>query len=83
MSTGVRERVRQFIGKNFYVTDLAALADEDSLLDKGIVDSTGMLELIGFIESSFEITVDDDEMLPENLDSVSRLVAFVESKKNG
>ena len=78
----IRERVRQFIAKNFYVTDPAALADDASLLEKGIIDSTGMLEVIGFLESSFEIKVADDEMLPENLDSIARIVAFVASKNH-
>jgi acyl carrier protein len=76
----IRERVRQFIAKNFFVTDIAALDDDSSLLEKGIIDSTGMLEVIGFLESSFEVRVEDDEMLPENLDSVGRIVAFVARK---
>jgi acyl carrier protein len=74
-------KVRQFITSNFYVPDPAALADEASLLDQGIIDSTGVLELIGFLEDSFGVKVEDAEMLPENLDSVARIVAFVGRKK--
>jgi acyl carrier protein len=56
------------------------LGDDDSLLDKGIIDSTGVLELIGFIEQTFNFTVGDDELVPDNLDSVNRLIAFVTKK---
>ena len=74
-------KVRQFITSNFYVPDPAALADEASLLDQGIIDATGVLELIGFLEDSFGVKVEDAEMVPENLDSVARIVAFVGRKK--
>jgi acyl carrier protein len=75
-----RERVRQFILSNFYVSDPKALGDETSLLDRGIVDSTGVLEVIAFLEREFGIRVADEEMLPENLDSVGRLSAFIAAK---
>jgi len=76
-----KTKVRQFITSNFYVPDPAALADEASLLDQGIIDSTGVLELIGFLEDNFGVQVQDAEMVPENLDSVARIVAFVGRKK--
>jgi acyl carrier protein len=56
------------------------LTDDTSLLDKGIIDSTGVLELVGFIEQTFSFTVEDDELVPENLDSVQRLTAYVSKK---
>lgn len=75
------EKVRNFILENFLFTDdQSALADDDSFLQKGIVDSTGMLEIIYFIEDDFGIKVDDSEMVPENLDSVNNIVAFVGRK---
>jgi acyl carrier protein len=77
----ISEKIRAFITKNFYVADPGNLGDEDSLLDKGIVDSTAVLEVISFLEGTFAITVQDDEMLPENLDSIARITAFVASKK--
>jgi acyl carrier protein len=77
----VKEKVRQFIISNFYVADPAALNDDASLLDAGIVDSTGVLEVITFIEGEFGITVDDAEMVPENLDAVNHITAFVQKKK--
>jgi len=77
------DRIRQFVLSTFYVVDAAALSDEQSLLDQGIIDSTGVLEVIGFIESEYGIQVLDEEMVPENLDSISRIAAYVDRKKTG
>lgn len=77
----IKSQVRTFITTNFYVADPAALPDVDSLLDRGIIDSTGVLEVIGFIESTFGVTVEDAEMLPENLDSIQRITDFVARKQ--
>jgi acyl carrier protein len=74
------DKIRTFITTNFYVADPAALADDASFLDRGIIDSTGVLEVVTFLEDTFGITVGDNEMLPENLDSVGNLTAFVERK---
>jgi acyl carrier protein len=79
----IKQQVRDFITTNFYVPDPTALGDSTSLLDKGIIDSTGVLEVIGFIEDTFGITVEDSEMLPENLDSVERIAAYVSRKLVG
>jgi acyl carrier protein len=77
----IRDQVRQFISTNFYLPPGQKLSDGDSLLDSGLVDSTGVMELVVFIESSLGVTVQDTEMLPENLDSIERIVRFVERKK--
>ena len=76
-----KELIRAFIQSNFYVANAALLEDDQSLLDGGIVDSTGVLEVIGFIEDTFKITVEDNEMLPENLDSIDRIAFFVDRKR--
>lgn len=76
----IKEQVRSFITSNFYVADPTALQDEASLLDRGIIDSTGVLEVIFFIEENFGITVEDSEMLPDNLDSIERIANFIASK---
>jgi acyl carrier protein len=77
----IESRVRQFLLENYlFSTDEAALANSDSLLEKGIVDSTGMMELINFIEEGFGVGVADAEMVPENLDSVNAIVAFITAK---
>jgi acyl carrier protein len=77
----INQQVREFITSNFYVQDATALADDASLLEHGIIDSTGVLEVITFIEDTFGVTVDDQEMLPENLDSIERISGFVRRKK--
>jgi len=77
----IRNQVREFIVSNFYVADPTSLADDASLLDSGVVDSTGVLEVISFLESAFSVTVDEEEMVPENLDSIARISAFVSRKQ--
>ena len=78
----ISEQIRTFITANFYLPDPAVLQNDMSLLDRGIIDSTGVLEVIAFIEDNFGITVEDSEMLPENLDSIDRIAAFVARKKD-
>ena len=77
----IKEQIRTFVTSNFYVADLASLEDDASLLDRGIIDSTGVLEVIFFIEETFGIKVEDSEMLPDNLDSIERIANFVQRKK--
>jgi acyl carrier protein len=77
----VEQRVRRFIIDNFYVSDAAALADDTLLVTTGVVDSTGMLEMIAFVEAEFGIRISDDEMIPENLESIERIAAFVARKR--
>ncbi len=79
----VQERVRQFIIQNFYVSDPSELTDDASLIGGGWVDSTGMLEVMSFLETEFGIRVADTEMVPENLDSVSKISQFVARKGGG
>jgi acyl carrier protein len=77
----LRKQIRDFVTTNFYVADPNTLEDTTSLLEQGIIDSTGVLEVIMFVETAFGVTVEDAEMLPENLDSIERIAAFVERKK--
>jgi acyl carrier protein len=80
----IEKQVRDYIMENLlFAADSTALANDDSFLEKGIIDSTGILELIFFLEQQFEIKVYDTELIPENLDSVSKIVGFVQKKKNG
>lgn len=76
-----KDQVRAFLAANFYVGDVAALRDDASLIDKGIIDSTGVLEVVGFIEQTFGIVVDDSELLPENLDTIQGIAAYVIRKQ--
>jgi acyl carrier protein len=75
MST--RDRLRQFIVETFFVDDFN---DDESFLRSGIIDSTGMMELVLFIEQEFKVKIRDSELLPQNLDSLRRACAFVDRK---
>ena len=77
----VQERVRGFILESFYVSDPAELTDEISLIDSGYVDSTGMLEIILFLEGEYGFHIEDQETIPENLETISRIAAFVARKQ--
>lgn len=78
----MKKTIRQYIlGNLLFTEDESALQDSDSFLSGGIIDSTGVMEIILFIEDTFNIKVNDDEMLPANLDSVDNLVAFVTRKQ--
>ncbi len=78
----VESTLRTFILENYLFTDdESALDNNDSFLNKGIIDSTGILEVIFFIEENFDIKVADEEMVPENLDSIANLTAFIARKK--
>jgi acyl carrier protein len=77
----MREKIRAFIESNFYVPEGQKLADDASLLDSGVIDSTGVLELIGFLQDELGVEVADDEMIPANLDSIAKIDAFVTRKR--
>ena len=77
----VAENVRRFILENFYVSDPEELSDEVSLLDSGYVDSTGMMEVILFLEREYGIHIEDHETIPQNLESISRIAAFIARKQ--
>jgi acyl carrier protein len=80
----MHDRIRGFILENYlFTSDVGQLGLDDSLLGRGIVDSTGMLEIILFIEEQLGVKVEDAEMIPENLDSVNRIAAYVASKRGG
>jgi acyl carrier protein len=75
-----KKQVREFIVDHFLFGDDNALKDNTSLFEHSIVDSLGMMELITFIEETFKIKVQNDEMLPENLDSLNHIEAFLQKK---
>ncbi len=74
----ISDRIRGFIRESFFVE---AVSDDESFLQSGIIDSTAMLELVGFLEQEFDIEILDEELVPENLDSLSRAAAFVLRKR--
>jgi len=75
-----KEKVRAFIVENFMFGSDEGLSDETSFLEEGIIDSTGVLELVDFLEEAFHISVDDEELIPENLDSITNLSGYLERK---
>jgi len=77
----IKDTLRAFILENFLFTDEQdALGDDASFLEMGIVDSTGIMEVITFIEERFGFPVANEEMIPENLDSVNSLVSYIQMK---
>jgi len=79
--SSIKIKVKEFIKENFLLnSDCKTLDDTDSLLQKGIIDSTGVLELVAFIEQTFKFRVEDEELMPDNLDSINKLVIFIKSK---
>lgn len=75
----VSERVRQYITANFVFGSHVVSTDE-SLLDRGLIDSTGVMELVSFIETEFSVSVSDQDLVPENLDSIAAITAFITRK---
>lgn len=75
------ETIRAFIVENFLFGDTSVdLGDDVSLIETGIVDSTGVLELVGFVETTYGLTVGDADIVPANFDSIGRLAAFVAAR---
>ena len=82
MTTSLQSEIRDFILENYLFTnDVSAIGLDESLLDRGIVDSTGMLEIIFFIEERLGVKIKDEEMTPDNLDSVNKIAQFVEVRR--
>jgi acyl carrier protein len=77
----IESQVRSFIEENFlFRQDGFKLSDSDSLLDAGVIDSTGILELVAFLESAFDLHMADADIVPANLDSIKAIAGYVESK---
>lgn len=77
----IKGTVRQYILQNFLMGDMGVqLKDDQSFLDHHIIDSTGFIELVTFLESTWNIQIQDEEMIPENLDSLDCIERFVRSK---
>ena len=82
MPADTKASIKKFIADSFlYREGIDELGDGDSLLENGVIDSTGILELVAFLEKTFNIRVADDEVVPENLDSVNQLLDYVNRKQ--
>lgn len=76
----MQNKIKAFIVDNFLFGNAEGLSDDTSFLEEGIIDSTGVLELITFLEEEFDISVEDDELIPENLDSINNICTFLQDK---
>jgi acyl carrier protein len=81
MEKNIQKTFRNFIIENFLFEEDDNLKEDTSFLENGIIDSTGVLELVMFIEETYGISVEDDEIVPENLDSISKITEYVQRKQ--
>ena len=77
----LKQTIKTFIVNNFTFGDETMVTDTDSFLETGIIDSTGILELVEFLEKEFAITIDDEELIPENLESIEKIALFLQQKR--
>jgi acyl carrier protein len=77
----MRDQIRQFIVINFYVSRPELVSDDDSLLDLGVIDSTGVLEIVDFVERELGVTVADTDIVPQHFGSIAAVAAFVEARR--
>ncbi len=80
---GIREEIKRFIVDNFLFGDNEGLDESASFLESGIIDSTGILELVTFLEETYQIRVEDEELVPENLGSLDAVTRYLKRKRNG
>ena len=76
----MRDKIKAFIVENFLFGKDNGLEDDTSFLEEGIIDSTGILELVSFLEEDYSISVEDEELVPENLDSINNVVEYLKRK---
>jgi acyl carrier protein len=77
----MKQELRRFITENFmFAVEDTQLSDDDSLVEKGLIDSTGILELVSFLEEQYAIKIHDTELVQDNLDSINALARFLQTK---
>jgi acyl carrier protein len=80
----VKERIKGFISAELMHKDAeVTIVDEESLLERGILDSLGLLRLLGFLENEYQFAIQDEEVIPENFESINAIATFVKRHKNG
>ena len=77
----LKREVRQFLTTQLH-RKVDGVGDAESLLEAGVIDSMAVLELVGYIEQRYAITVGDDDMMPENFDTIEAIAAFIESRRD-
>lgn len=77
----VRTELREFLAETFFLGDeINELGDDESFMEKGIIDSTGVLEMTSYLEEKHGFSISDEEMTPANLDTINNLIGFIEKK---
>lgn len=79
----MRDEIRKYLMVNRATQDVGEFADGDSLLESGVIDSVSMIDLITHLETTYGISIDEDDMVPENFDSIDSMAAYVMSKRDG
>lgn len=82
-SATIAQQVRSFLAENYFLGQDYSFEDSDSFLERGIIDSTGVLQLVAFLEETYGITVEEGELTPENLDSINNISAYLSRKRRG
>jgi acyl carrier protein len=80
MGISVEQQIRDYVQQNFLFGNPINFGDEDSFLGLGIIDSTGVLELVAFVQDTYQFSLEDEDIIPENLDSVQNLAAFIKRR---
>ena len=77
----IKEHIQQYIAENFLFGNGFDLSADASLIETGVIDSTGVMELVMTVEETYDIEVADDEIIPANFDSVNNIIAYIERKR--
>lgn len=77
----LQQDIRGFIVENFLFGEDGGLEDDSSFIEQGIVDSTGIMQLVSYLQEQYRIAIEDEELIPDNLDSIRKVAAFIEGKK--
>jgi acyl carrier protein len=80
-TNSINKRIREFVLRHFPLARKKSITDDVALLDEGIIDSLGVLDLINFIEEEFKISISDEDLVPENFQSIQSIVIFIEQKQ--
>lgn len=76
----MKEQIRAFLKENGAAPEMTEYSDSESLLEAGVIDSAAMIDLITFLEKTYKVSIDEDDMIPENFDSIDAIVDYIGSR---
>jgi len=83
MTVEIKNKIRTYIEENFrHSSDGSSISDHESLLELGIIDSAGIFELVSFLEKEFDVSIADEDIIPDNFENISSLANLIKSKTN-